>query len=157
MQSHQNNEPEPLRRGKAFHRQVQRDWSVNAADGKVFAEKSCTKPSGRKGRMDVFVDTDGDDNLVAVAEIKASDWDAMTESALRRNVRRYTRQIWSYIESQLARGHDVSPGIIFSARPNDESRLKLIESQFEEKGIPVVWDDESIEKCRTRHSPRSTS
>jgi len=43
----------------------------------------------------------GGEKLVAIAEIKASEWDAMTPTAVRRNVKRQARQIWSYIESQL--------------------------------------------------------
>ena len=42
-------------------------------------EKRTVKPGGRRGRMDIFVDvTEKDDELVAIAEIKASDWDRMS-------------------------------------------------------------------------------
>ncbi|MHB1056032.1 MAG: hypothetical protein ACYCXL_09625 [Thermoleophilia bacterium] len=44
-------EPANLRRGKAFHKQTQEDWVQNA-EGHVVPEKSATKPSGRKGRID---------------------------------------------------------------------------------------------------------
>ena len=72
-----NREPELLRRGKAFHRKVQASWHEEA-EGDVYSEKGVTKPSGRKGRMDVFVE--GGDTK-ALVEIKASDWDRMTEKA----------------------------------------------------------------------------
>jgi hypothetical protein len=52
--------------------------------------------------------------------------------------------VWEYIDSQLSEGKDVSPGIIFPARPIFKRRLKLIESLFEERGIAVVWQDESV-------------
>lgn len=142
------NEPEQLFRGKAFHKKMQTDW-LDTAEGDVIAEKGITKPSGRKGRVDIFVDAGGD-NLVAVAEVKASDWEKMTDSAVRRNVRRQIKQIWDYIDSQLKAKRDVSPGIIFPKRPKDKARMKLIEGMFEEEGIPVVWHDETIEERKAR-------
>lgn len=141
------NEPKHLRQGKKFHRELQDDWHKTAT-GKVKHEEEIIKPSGRKGRIDIFVNADA--NLVAVVEIKASDWDAMTLTALRRNVSRYANQIWDYIESQLARGKDVSTGVIFPKKPKNLNRIRLIEQLFDERGIPVVWKDESIEERKAR-------
>jgi len=143
-----NKEPSRLRRGKAFHKEMQGDW-VKSAEGEIVVEKGITKPGGGKGRIDIFVEDDGD-NLVAVAEVKNSDWDKMTDSAVRRNVRRQIKQIWDYIESQLKVEKEVSPGLIFVRRPGDKERMKLIEDMFEEEGIAVVWRDESIEERKRR-------
>jgi len=140
-------EPKRLKGGKKFHGKLQNDWH-KTANGEVKHEQSIVKPSGRKGRIDIFVDAD--ENLVAVVEIKASDWDSMTLTALRKNVRRYASQIWDYIESQLEQGKDVSPGIIFPKRPKNTERMKLIEQLFDEHGIPVVWEDESIKERKAR-------
>ena len=140
--------PEQLSRGKAFHKKIQADW-LGTAEGQILIEKAITKPTGRKGRIDIFVDDDGD-KLVAVAEVKASDWDKMTDSAVRRNVRRQIKQIWDYIESQLKMKKDVSPGIIFPKRPKDQERMRLIEEMFEEEGIPVVWQNETIKERKAR-------
>ena len=139
-------EPERLRLGKSFHRRVQVEWKET--EGEVATEKSVVKPSGRRGRVDVFVAVDR--RLVAIAEIKFSDWDAMTESAARRNVKRQARQIWDYIDSQLALGRDVSPGVIFPKRPESTNRLALVETLFDAEGIPVVWYEESTEERRSR-------
>ncbi len=143
-----NNEPKELSRGKAFHKLLQQEWE-DTAEGDVVREHHVVKPSGRNGRIDIFVKDDGD-NLVAVGEVKASNWDKMTDSALKRNVRRQIKQIWDYIESQLKSGKDVSPGIIFQERPNDNVKMKLIEDMFEESGIPVVWHDETIKERKAR-------
>ncbi len=140
-------EPERLVRGKQFHKQVQADWLENA-EGEVRAEEPTVKPSGRPGRMDVFVVASED--LVAIAEIKSSDWDAMTEKAVRRNAKRYARQLWTYIDSQVARTLDVCPGVVFPARPSKPGRLEFVEQLFEEEGIPVVWEDESIDDRKAR-------
>jgi len=112
------------------------------------SEKTMTKPSGRKGRMDIFVASD--ETLVAVAEIKCSKWDTMTLTAVRRNVRRQAHQIWDYIESQLELGKDVSPGVIFPKLPKDLDRMTLVEQAFNEEGITVVWEDETIAKRKAR-------
>lgn len=141
-------EPGQLKRGKAFHKEVQTDW-LNTAEGKILTEKGITKPSGRKGRIDIFVDDDGT-KMVAVAEVKASDWDKMTEKAVLRNVKRQVKQIWDYIDSQLADKKEVCPGVIFPHMPKDKERMKLIEQLFEDEGIPVVWRDETVEERKTR-------
>ena len=142
-----NVEPKQLVRGKEFHKKLQNDWHKTAS-GEIKHEADIIKPSGRKGRIDIFVNAD--DNEVAVVEIKASDWDSMTLKALRRNVYRQANQIWDYIESQLEQGKEVSPGVIFPKRPKDPDRMKLIEQMFDERGIPVVWEDESIEERKAR-------
>ncbi len=140
-------EPKPFRRGKKFHAIVQREWKQDA-QGKVGVEKPVIKRGGRRGRVDVLVDADND--LMVVVEMKASDWDRMAPSAVRRNVLRQARQIWDYIKSQLAQDKDVSPGIIFPKQPRSKARLRMIEQLFEEHGIPVVWQDESIEERKAR-------
>jgi hypothetical protein len=150
-----NKEPEPLRRGKEFHKKIQKDWLENA-QGWIKCEKIVLKTNNRKGRVDIFVDDDDPEGTIALVEIKASDWDKMTDKAVRRNVRRQIRQIWDYIETQI-KGPDyvptgekksVCPGIIFPKRPKDEKRMKAIETMFIDEGIPVVWIDESLEECK---------
>ena len=145
-------EPYVLKHGKDFHKKIQSNWE-NQAEGDVQREKSIKKPSGRAGRIDIHVEA-GDD-LVAVVEIKASNWDRMLESTVLKNVKRQARQIWNYIESQLTNNVNVSPGVIFPQLPKDPERVKLIEELFDEEGIPVVWEDESIEDCKARHESSS--
>jgi NAD(P)-dependent dehydrogenase (short-subunit alcohol dehydrogenase family) len=127
---------------------MQADW-LNTAEGQILIEKAVAKPSGRRGRVDIFVN-DAGDKMVAIAEVKASDWDKMTDRAVRRNANRQIRQIWGYIDSQLAKEKDVCPGIIFPNRPKDRARMQLIERMFEEEGIPVVWQDKSTEERKAR-------
>ena len=140
-----NREPKRLRQGKEFHKKIQKEW-LDSATGEVILEKSITKPNGRKGRVDIFIGSD--EKLVAIAEIKASDWDSMSAVAVRRNVRRQVRQIWNYIKSQLELGKEISPGILFPKRPKDINRMKLIEQLFDEEGIPVVWEDKTIAEVK---------
>lgn len=142
-----SDEPRRLKRGKEFHRQVQAEWKATA-EGEICPERLVVKPSGRRGRVDVLVDPE--EPMVAVVEIKASDWDRMTESNVRRNVKRQARQIWSYIESQLEEEKEVCPGMIFPARPRIPGRLEFVEALFDEQGIAVVWQDETIDEVKRR-------
>ena len=151
-------EPLQLRRGNAFHRLIQEEW-LSEAEGDVTRERHVTKPSGRKGRVDVFVNDDDPKAPIAIVEIKATDWDRINECNIRRNVLRQINQIWSYIESQIIQGKyvpggegkDVCPGIIFPNRPKDRKRMKRIEEMFLEEGISVAWHDETISECRERN------
>jgi len=151
-------EPERLRKGKIFHKKIEQNWIDNGA-GIINTERTILKKNHRKGRVDVFVDDEDPDGNAAIIEIKATDWDRMTEKAVRRNIRRHVNQIWGYIESQILNGEyvpkgvkkSISPGIVFPKKPKDESRLKLIEETFIDNGIAVVWEDESLEECRRRN------
>jgi hypothetical protein len=143
----QKAEPDRLRRGKGFHRKVQAGWE-DTAEGEVQPEKPIIKPRGKPGRIDVHVQAD--EGLVAVVEIKHSNWDAMTPAAVRRNAKRYARQLWNYIEAEIEGGFQVSPGIVFPTRPKTEGRLVEIERLFDEEGIPIAWEDETIEERKAR-------
>jgi hypothetical protein len=151
-------EPSQLLRGKKFHKLIQDEWK-REAQGDIAPERHVIKPSGRRGRVDVFVNDDDPESSVAIVEIKATDWDRMTDKAVKRNIRRQIRQIWSYIESQILNGEYVEggegkavcPGIIYPKRPKDKDRMALIEELFIEEGIPVVWHDESIEEVKKRN------
>jgi len=145
------NEPERLRRGKAFHRKIQEEW-IESAEGIILPEKTIRRLKGRRGRVDILVDDDSDGNHVAVVEIKASDWNRMKPKAVRRNTLRQVRQIWSYIDAQLElEGKEVSPGIIFPTKPSDPERLEAIEQIFHAWGIQVVWHDEPIHELKARN------
>ena len=144
-----NKEPVQLQRGKQFHKLIQQEW-LETAQGDVKPERTVVKKNQRRGRVDVFVDDDDPDGAAAIVEIKASDWDRMTDKAVVRNAKRQIRQIWDYIESQIVGGEyvstgvkkGISPGIIFPRQPRDKVRMKLIEDLFWEEGITVVWHDE---------------
>jgi len=140
-------EPKILSRGKDFHKKVQKDWEINA-EGTISTEKQIKKPSGKMGRIDVCVNSD--EKLAAVVELKNSDWDKIKIEAVKKNVNRQAGQIWDYIDSQLIKGKEVSPGIVFSKSPINYDKLKIIEKLFSEQGISVTWEDESIERRKER-------
>ena len=152
-----SNEPSQFRRGKAFHKLIQKEWEQEA-ESDVKSERHVRKHNGRQGRMDVFVNDEDSKGPIAIVEVKATDWDKIKKKNIRHNVRCKIRQIWSYIESQILNGQyvkdgegkDVCPGIIFPKLPRSKERLELIEQMFEEEGIAVVWHDETIEERKMR-------
>jgi hypothetical protein len=147
-------EPERLKDGNIFDKKVKADWLRNAKGvqaGKKAEPKSIKKLNGREGHIDVFVPID--ESWAVVVEAKDSHWDTID---LRRNVRRQARQIWGYVNALLdtkdksQKRECVSPGVVFSKRPSDPERVKLIEQLFDEEGIAVVWEDESIAEHKAR-------
>jgi hypothetical protein len=136
-----SNEPRQLVRGKIFHKLIQNEWVKTAKDGKPNPEKYIKKVDGKKGRVDILVAELGND-FVSIVEIKASDWDKMTEKNAKRNIKRQIRQIWSYIDSQLeVYKMEVCPGVIFPKMPKRTERQELVESMFNDEGIQVVWHE----------------
>jgi len=65
----QSREPRQLRKGKEFHKAVADDWRLNA-EGKIKREKTVLKKNGRKGRVDVFVNDEDPEAIVAIVEPK---------------------------------------------------------------------------------------
>jgi hypothetical protein len=143
-------EPDILKKGKEFHKLIQKEWLATAKDGVPKPEQSLTKLNGRRGRVDIFID-EIDKDFISIVEIKGTDWDRIKPANIRRNVKRHIRQLWGYIDSQLeGLGMSVCAGIIFPKLPRDYDRLKLIESMFEEEGIQVAWQNETLEHLRQR-------
>jgi hypothetical protein len=110
---------------------------------------------GRRGRVDILVDELGD-NLIAVIEVKATDWDRIKPENIRRNINRQIRQIWRYAIAHVElNDRTVSAGLIYPRMPQDPSVLKLIESLCEDDGIQVIWHNETIEELRARNSKKN--
>ena len=150
----QSGEPSALKRGKAFHKEVQSGWE-QTAEGEVRCEKGITKTDGSGGRIDIHVDAG--EGLVAVVEVKSTDWTRLSEAQVRRRAREYSEQIWEYVEHELGKGVDVCPGIVLLGMPEDASRVALIEELFGEEGISAVWQDESVEQARARNARASAN
>src|SRR5580704_11315021 len=96
-------EPEVLRQGKVFHRTIQDEWlsdTFGAALSEMPVELRSKLGDKRCGRIDVRM-LDPDEPIAFVVEVKASNFDRMTDSAVRRNVGRNRLQVSRYGESLL--------------------------------------------------------
>ena len=138
-------EPEQLRRGKEFQRVVQRDFEHNSKSGLVRSEHTVslagTSARQRRGRMDILVAEMG--NLVAILEIKATDWDRIKPQNVTKNLYRHQRQLWMYLERYLdVEQLEVSPGIIYPTAPRTPGLRERVEAYLDERGAPAYWYDE---------------
>jgi hypothetical protein len=139
-------EPVVLRDGKLFHLDVQREWEpVDGAEAEVVLYDT----AGRRRRIDILVRVDAE--MVSVVEIKNTDWDRIADGRVRPNALRHARQVWAYVEpfldfEQVA----VCPGIIYRRVPKKAGRLLEVEKIHNERGIQVVWQDETIPDRKAR-------
>ena len=140
------NEPEPLRRGKRFQKIVQADLGVNSKSGLVRCEAPIEffpKRTTRKkwGRADILITEMGD--LVAVLEIKATDWDRIKPKNVKKNLWRHQHQLYSYIERFLeVDKKGVSAYIIYPTRPSSAELCTVIDDYLESYGMLAHWFDE---------------
>lgn len=141
-------EPEILRRGKAFHKRIQKDWERTAKDGKIIVEHfiplsiiSKNLKKKKSGRLDIFVDDISD--FVSIVEIKSTDWDKVKEKNRKKLLGSHRRQVWHYIEEYLdVKKIDVCPGIIYPKPPKTAGLREMIEKYLNKYGLQVVWYDD---------------
>lgn len=142
-------QPPALVRGREFEVLERAGWTERSGDELLF-EKRIVDPSGKRGRIDVFVGrTPGRpcpslalDPGVGIGEIKATDWDRIDTSRIRALALRHARQAWRYIESQLATGESVCAAVIYPRAPKSVDKRKLVEAALDSRGIQCVWRED---------------
>ena len=135
-------EPERVKQGNAFHRKVQSQW-VREYQGESRTELIVRKPNGRAGRIDLCLDPGTE--TVSVVEIKASDWDQMTEAGVRRKVKRYAAQVFQYVDSQMSGIRTgVCPAMVLQFRPLKAGRAELVERLFNEECLQITWKEDEV-------------
>lgn len=135
-------QPACFRRGKRFEAEVVADWLATSKDGTLDIESVLpfTGPRRRRrrvrGRMDILVEDMG--NMVAVIEIKATDWDRV--KYVTPLLGRHRRQVWKYVD-EFVDGRDmtVCPGIIYPNPPSKKELREWVEEYLIEWGIQVQW------------------
>ena len=91
---------------------------------------------GKRGRADLrLIDTE--EGHTILVEIKATDWDKMAAHRVRPNALRHARQIWRYINAELA-DRPVLPALVYPSEPEMPSRKEEIERMLHERLIQVV-------------------
>jgi hypothetical protein len=141
------NEPERLVRGKAFHSRVQEEW-LAATFGSALSEQPTVDNQHRlsfpAGRMDVRM-IDPDEPMAFVVELKYSDFGAMTDVRVRRNVARNRLQVSKYGETLLNVPDNgiefVCLAIVYSTEPKDSDRRDWIERYLGEYMTATYWHD----------------
>lgn len=141
-------EPEPLRRGKRFHRRVQHDWSGTIQEAPVRSEHSVflqflprKAKQVRRGRIDIFIDEI--DDFVTVIEVKSTDWDRVKPQNRRKLLGSHRRQVLKYVDQYLDGVKvNVCAGIIYPQPPREPGLREEVEEYLNDHALQVVWYDE---------------
>lgn len=129
--------PAVLRRGRAFEQREKSGWT-KLDEGEAQFEAT-TEWRGRRGRIDIRIPFEGWSTHV---ELKATDWERMKPHRVRPNLRRHLRQVFRYVDAEVAAGRDVCPGIIYARAPCATARRREVETFFRENGVQLVWRQE---------------
>jgi hypothetical protein len=127
-----------VRRGRKFEKWERTHWKGGINDLAEF--EAPTQWEGKRGRVDIRLIDDQEGHTI-VAEIKATDWNAMKPHRIRPNVLRHARQIWRYIGAELE-NQSVIPALIYSRPPKSIGRKDQIEAVLNEHLIQVVWRED---------------
>ena len=135
-------EPCILKKGKEFHKEVQKNFKDYSKDGIVNIEAFVPFDYLKKntaGRADILIDELSD--FVTIIEIKSTDWDKIAEKNIRRNLYRHQRQIFKYIYKYFDEdGLDVCLGIIYPQPPSSNIKKEYIENcMLNIYSLPVYW------------------
>ena len=133
-------EPLQLKRGKVFQQKVYEDFKSHNKSGEFEAEQSRHLINGKIGRMDVLIsDMDG---MVAIYEIKATNWDRIKPKNIKKNAWSHQRQLHKYVETYIEEGTDVCVGIIYPDPPSSDDLRVMLEDYLTEYGAPPYWFSE---------------
>lgn len=145
-------EPERLRRGKEFHRLVQRFYVYEST---FHPERRLYKASRRLGRADLFLWVDDQEDYAVITEVKNTNWDELeSRGNVARNLSEHRRQLYSYLDGTIEVRSissirtinlseiDRTLGVVYPRKPSSQSLQDRIEGYMDQHGISVVWFDE---------------
>lgn len=124
-------------RGGVFEKTEKLGWE-KLEEGKAQFEVP-TKWRGKNGRIDIRIDEL--DGIIAVIEIKSTNWDEISDHRIRATALRHARQLWRYVEREVESGANTSSGLIYQHSPASAAKKRIVEEALDERGIQVVWRD----------------
>ncbi len=140
--------------GNRFHRLVATFYAHESSGFK--SEKVLFKDSGKRGRVDLVIQKDGDIDYIVIIETKWTDWDRLARrGTVDRNLVRHINQVWSYLDGWIrferngtsaeVQLQDVerTTALVYPWRPRTAGLSSRIEDALGEWGISVVWFDEA--------------
>ena len=138
---------ERLTAGQAFHRTVQSAFLTGLAGASGFRERQWRLIRGGRGRVDLAVEVDGDEQMLVIIEIKGTDWDAIPADRVMRNLRRHLCQLQAYLDTAI---EDMEAGRVGGHRgrpalpepPGQAETLAMIEAVAGEQAVQVTWYDD---------------
>ena len=135
---------ERLAAGQAFHRAVQSAFLTGLAGAAGFPERPWRLLAGRRGRVDLAVEVEGNERMLVIIEIKGNDWDKIPATRLMRNLRRHLHQLQGYLDTvieEMEKGDwaGIAGSLLYPARPASSQALATIEAVAGEQAIMVTW------------------
>ena len=138
---------ERLTAGQAFHRTVQSAFLTGLAGASGFKERQWRLIRGGRGRVDLAVEVDGDEQMLVIIEIKGTDWDAIPADRVMRNLRRHLRQLQAYLDTAIedmeaGRWEGIVGALLYPGRPASAETVAMIEAVAGEQAVQVTWYDD---------------
>jgi len=139
-------EPKRLKNGKDFEKIVFNDFFNHSKDGDVKSNetiylKSLNSTRVKRGRPDILITELSD--FVTIFEIKATNWDLIKRSNIKKNLWRHQRQLFKYVDKFMEEDEiNVCLGIIYPHPPMDNDLRDTIETYLEGYGTPAYWFNE---------------
>jgi hypothetical protein len=117
---------ERLTAGQAFHRTVQSAFLAGLAGASGFRERQWRLIRGGRGRVDLAVEVDGDEQMLVIIEIKGTDWDAIPPSSDTEGSRAYLDTAIEDMEA--GRWEGIVGALLYPGRPASAEMLVVIET-----------------------------
>ena len=135
---------ERLVAGQAFHKVVQSAFLTGLAGAIGFHERQWRLVHGGRGRVDLAVEVDGDEQMLVIIEIKVTGWDAIPPGRVLRNLRRHLRQLQGYLDTAIedmeaGQWEGIVGALLYPARPSSAGMLAMIEATAGEQAVQVTW------------------
>src|ERR1039457_6241338 len=89
------------RRARVFHGPARQAFLTGLAGAAGVRERQWRLIRGGRGRVDLAVEVDGDEQMLVIIEIKGTDWDAIPADSVMRNLRRHLRQLQAYLDTAI--------------------------------------------------------
>ena len=107
-----------------------------------FRERQWRLIRGGRGRVDLAVEVDGDEQMLVIIEIKGTDWEAIPADRVMRNLRRHLRQLQAYLDTAVEDMKAVQwEGIVdlcSTLAPAKSQTLAMIEAVAGEQAVQVT-------------------
>jgi hypothetical protein len=105
-----------------------------------FRERQWRLIRGGRGRVDLAVEVDGDEQMLVVIEIKGTDWDAIPADRVMRNLRRHLRQLRAYLDTavedmEAGRWEGIVGALLYPGLPASAGTLAKIEAVAAEHAV----------------------
>jgi hypothetical protein len=132
---------ENMRRGRHFEAAERKGWRHFAKEHRHY--EAVTAWASRRGRIDIKIDEH--DGVVAIVEIKATDWDALKRASIGRTAQRHVRQVWRYINDHVEnQAKEVCAGVVYKHEPKNRETRFRVEQILNDRFIQVAWRKERL-------------